>query len=271
MDLRAAILMDHERPKVGKVELVKLLKSEGMQVSGRRADFGLVVGGDGIFSYYGRITRLPLLFVAVRSSDSTASKGYFSEVDLNRLPTALKDIREKRYEVIEYKRLTVAINGSEKGEVFTDVYLEKGADSNCLRYQVQVRGKGATFIDSAIANGVIISTSAGATGYYSYLDKLSRVDRLDPHAHSRIGDDEIGVCHIAPMFNSRGGKMYAPLRYTVPWNSNIRIRLTRDADARLFGITKSRKGVRIKVGDYIDVRPSTSTTRVIRLSHNSER
>lgn len=266
--MRAAVLLDPERPKVKKVELHKLLKAEGIAVSEDNADFGVVVGGDGIFSYYGRITNLPLLFVAVRSNDTTASKGYFSEVDLNQLPDALKIIQAKNHKIVEYRRLAVSINGPKKGEVFTDVYLEKGADSNCLRYTVEVKGGGSTFTDSAIANGVIISTSAGSTGYYSYLDKLRLIDRLDPTAYSRIGEKEIGICHIAPMFTSREGMRDAPLRYTIPRNSNIRIRLMRDADARLFGITKSRKGLRIRVGDYIDVRPSASTTRVIRLSNS---
>ncbi len=267
--MRATILTDPEKPKVARPEVARILKAAGIGVSDRRTDFGIVVGGDGLFSYYGRIvkTALPLLFVAIRSRGTTATKGHLSHVYFDDLPGVLESIVRKEYTVTEYKRLEVDVNGTKKGEVFTDVYLEKGADSNCLRYHLEVMNKGASFMDSAIANGVIISTSAGSTGYYSYLDKLRRGDRLEPERFSIIQEDQVGVCHIAPLLTTRenGKGAEFPLRYTVPWGSRFRIRLTRDADARLFGITKQRKGIRIRLGDYIDVRPSASVTRVIEL------
>jgi NAD+ kinase len=269
--LKATILTDPERPKVTRAEITRILKRAGIGVSEKEADFGVVVGGDGLFSYYGRIVTadLPLLFVAVRSRGTTSTKGYLSHVYLDELPSALDSIANRRYAVSEFKRLEVAVNGTKKGEVFTDVYLEKGADSNCLRYHVEVNTGDLAFTDSAIANGVIVSTSAGSTGYYSYLDKLRLGQWLEPERFSVIREDQVGVCHIAPLLTTRAGGGRSPLRYTVPWGSTFRIRLTRDADARLFGITKSRTGIRIKVGDYVDVGPSTSMTRVIRLPSSS--
>ena len=266
--MKAAILTDPERPKVRRAAIARILRSAGMGVSNRQADFGIVVGGDGLFSYYGRITTtaLPLLFVAVRSRGTTATKGYLSQVYFDDLAGALDRIARKQYSVEECRRLEVSINGVKRGEVFTDVYLEKGADSNCLRYHLEVNDGSVSFMDSAIANGVIVSTSAGSTGYYSYLDKLRLGDRLEPDMYSVIGENEVGVCHIAPLLTTREGGGVPPLRYTVPWGSTFRMRLTRDADARLFGITKSRGGIRIRVGDYVDVRPSVSTTRLVRFS-----
>lgn len=266
--MKATILTDPERPKVSRAEVARILRGAGIGVSERDADFGIVVGGDGLFSYYGRITAtaLPLLFVAVRSRGTTSTKGFLSHVYFDDLPSALDSVAKKRYAVDEFRRLEVGINGIKKGEVFTDVYLEKGADSNCLRYHLEVNSGNLSFMDSAIANGVIVCTSAGSTGYYSYVDKLRLGDWLEPDRYSIISDDEVGVCHIAPMLTTREGGRRSPLRYTVPWGSTFRIRLTRDADARLYGITKSRTGVRIRVGDYVDVRPSASTTRVIRLA-----
>jgi len=83
-----------------------------------------------------------------------------------------------------------------------------------------VRGKGFEFTDSAVSNGIVITTSAGSTGYYSYLDKLDHADRLEPEKHTVIGDDEVGVCHIAPTYTSRDKTNLHPLRYTVPWGSS---------------------------------------------------
>lgn len=270
--MKAAILTDPERPKVSRAEIARIVRASGIGVSEKGADLGIVVGGDGLFSYYGRITRpsLPLLFVAVRSRGTTASKGFLSHVYFDALASALRRVADGQYSVTESKRLEVSVNGKKKGEVFTDVYLEKGADSNCLRYHLDVRGGGREFTDSAISNGVIICTSAGSTGYYSYLDKIRSGDWLEPDRYSVIPNDEVGVCHIAPLLTTRQGGGKSPLRYTVPWGSVFRIRLTRDADARLFGITKSRTGIRIKVGDYIDLRPSPHSTRVIRLAPVSD-
>jgi hypothetical protein len=265
--LRASILIDPERPKVKRTEVLRMIRDAGIEVTQREPDLGVVVGGDGIFSDYGRLFSIPLLFVGVRSAETTASKGYLAAVHFDRLSEALEAIKRKRYSVVEYRRLQVAINGVVRGEVFTDVYLEKGADSNCLRYYLDVKDEdgGVSFTDSAIANGVIICTSAGSTGYYSYIDKLRRGDRLEPDSYTLIGGDEVGVCHIAPVLTARDGTGYLPLRYTVPWGSSFRLRLTRDADARLFGIVRSRRGIRVRAGDYIDVRPSANTTRVIKL------
>ncbi len=265
--MRASILIDPERPKVKRAEVLRMLREAGLQVTQRRPDIGIVVGGDGIFSDYGRLISIPLLFVGVRSAEPTASKGYLAEVHFDRLGGALEEIKRKRYNVVEYRRLQVAINGVVRGEVFTDVYLEKGADSNCLRYHLDVQGGGGlAFTDSAIANGVIICTSAGSTGYYSYVDRLRMVDRLEPDSYTLIGRDEVGVCHIAPVLTARNDSAEAPLRYTVPWGASFRLRLTRDADARLFGVIKSRNGIRVRVGDSIDIRPSADTTRVIKLA-----
>ncbi|MDA4133565.1 MAG: hypothetical protein OK454_10665, partial [Thaumarchaeota archaeon] len=128
-----------------------------------------------------------------------------------------------------------------------------------------VKGTGIGFTESAIANGVIICTSAGSTGYYSYVDKLRNGHSLEAGKYTQIGTDEVGVCHIAPVLTKRDGTKETPLRYAMPWGTSIKITLTRDVDARLFGITKSRKGLRIRVGDQIDLSPSEGKTRVLKL------
>ncbi|MDA4132176.1 MAG: hypothetical protein OK454_03505, partial [Thaumarchaeota archaeon] len=177
--LKATILIDPERPKARREDVVRMLRNAGIGVSPKEPDFGVVVGGDGIFSHYGRLISIPLLFVSVRSRETTASKGYLADVDLDDLPQALEEIGRKNYQELQYRRLQVSINGSVKGDIFTDVYLEKGADSNCLRYHLGVKGTGIGFTESAIANGVIICTSAGSTGYYSYVDKLRNGHSLE--------------------------------------------------------------------------------------------
>ena len=265
--MKATILVDSERPKVSESEVGSILKKSGIEHSKASPTFGVVVGGDGLFSYQGRQLGIPLLFVGTKSRRPTDSKARLAEVYLTGLQAALREVKAGRYTVVRHRRLQVSINGGEfRGEIFTDVSLEKGADSNCIRYAVNVRGRGEDFTDSAVSNGIVISTAAGSTGYYSYLDKLDRGDRLEPEKYTKIGEDEVGVCHIAPTYTSRDQTKRHPLRYTVPWGSSFRITLMRDADAHLFGVTQSRKGLRITTKDTVVVGPSKNTTNVIRLA-----
>lgn len=265
--LRAAVLVDMERPKVSEGEVIAVLKKSGIEHSEANPTFGVVLGGDGLFSYQGRQLSIPLLFVGTKSRRPTDSKARLAEVYLTGLEAALREVKARRYTVTKHKRLAVSINRGEfRGEIFTDVSLEKGADSNCVRYTLTVRGKGFQFTDSAVSNGVVITTAAGSTGYYSYLDKLVHRDRLEPEKFSVIGEDEVGVCHIAPTYTSRDDTALHPLRYSVPWGASFTISLLRDADAHLFGVTRSRKGIRVTTKDTVEVTPSRNTTNVIRLA-----
>lgn len=265
--LKAAIFVDSDLPKVDESEVASLLRSSGIEHSASNPTFGIVVGGDGLFSYQGRQTGLPLLFVGTKSHRPTDSKARLAEVYLTGLEAALRDVKEGRFTVTKHRRLAVSINRGEfKGEIFTDLSLERGADSNCIRYTVNVRGKGFAFSEAAVSNGVVITTASGSTGYYSYLDKLDRGDRLEAEKFSVIEEHEVGVCHIAPTYTMREGANLHPLRYSVPWGSRFRITLMRDADAHLFGVTRSRKGIRITTRDSVEVGPSSSTTNVIRLA-----
>jgi len=150
------------------------------------------------------------------------------------------------------------------GEVFTDVYLQRGSESTCIRYNVKIKGEGTTIEEAAIGDGVVVSTSAGSTGYYSYPDRI-RGDYLEPGGFASIEKDEVGVCHIIPTYTERSGTDLHPLRYTVPWGSRISLSLFRKADARIYGTTDSRVGIRVSLDDEVIVRPGRKTTKVISL------
>ncbi len=262
--MRARMLLDGGTPKVPPEDLKRVIEGAGMEVSRGRADFGVVVGGDGRFSRYGRTEDIPLLFVGVRSTGATGSKAYLARITYDQLPRALKRIGTGDYSIDEHRRLAVMLNGKSIGEVFTDAYLERGSDSTCIRYKVKVGGQGPAIEEAAIGDGVIVSTSAGSTGYYSYLDRI-RGDFLDPGGFASIGKDEVGICHITPTYTERKGTDVHPLRYTVPWGSRISLSLFREADARLYGTTESRAGVGIGMDDEVVVRPGRKKTKVISL------
>lgn len=264
--MKAKILLDPERPKVKVEDVSKLLRRSGIESTGRKAEFGVVVGGDGVFSLFGRTEEIPLLFVGVRSDRATGSKAILAEAYYDELEGVLREIAARRFGVVEYRRLQVSKNGKKLGDVFTDVYLQRGEDSNSLRYRVEATGKGVSIKESAIGDGLVVSTSAGATGYFSYPDKLRMGDWLDLESNTTFSENEVGLCHIVPTYTHREGMSEHPLRYTVPWGSLIKIRLVRDADARLYGVAEGRNGERIGAKDVITVGPSGRSTRVIRLA-----
>jgi hypothetical protein len=260
--VKAKMFLDGGRPKVDPRELKKVIEKAGMAVGDRKADIGVVVGGDGIFSMFGRSEEIPLLFVGVRSRGATGSKAYMAAAYFDELPFALQAIVEGRYTVEKHERLQVLKNGKHLGEVFTDVYLQRGAESNCIRYRLKVTSRDTAIEEAAIGDGVVITTSAGSTGYYSYPDRADGKEmRVD--AYSTVERDEIGICHITPTYTERSGTGEHPFRYTVPWDSKIELWISRPADARIYGTTKGRKGIKIGIRDRITVSPSRSSTKVI--------
>jgi hypothetical protein len=263
--LKVKLLLDGDKPKVREGELRRLVEKAGLEVTTGKADIGIVVGGDGVFSKYGRVESLPLLFVGVRSKKATGSKAYLAAVYFDELPEVLRDIAAGRFRIKEHRRLRVLKNGSALGQVFTDVYLQRGAESNCIRYMVKVNGEGLSIDESAIGDGVVVTTPAGSTGYYSYPDKI-KGDLVDVSGHVGIRDGRIGICHVVPTFTVRHGTGEHPLRYTVPWGSRIELSITRPADARLYGACPSRGGVSVKVKDRIAVLPGMDSTKVVSVS-----
>ena len=238
----------------------------GLTVGDRKADIGVVVGGDGLFSAFGRSEEIPLLFVGVRSRGATGSKAYMAAAYLNELPSTLQAIAEGRFEVEEHGRLEVLKNGIHLGDVFTDVYLQRGAESNCVRYTLKVTSGNTVFEEAAIGDGVVVTTSAGSTGYYSYPDREDGTE-MQVDAYSTIGREEIGICHITPTYTERSGTGGHPFRYTVPWGSKVELWISRPADARLYGATTDRKGVKVGMRDRITVVPSRNATKVLVLKH----
>jgi hypothetical protein len=262
---KAIILLDRSRPKVPYSEVKRIVEASGVKIVKENAEFGIVVGGDGLFSFFGRSESIPLMFVGVKSSSLTESKAYLAATYMEELASSIKIVREGKYLISEVNRLEVKVNGKVLGSVFTDVYIQRGAESNCIRYMVEVKGSEVNIREYAIGDGFVVCTRAGSTGYFSYLDKLRSGENLEPDKFTLIGDKEIGLCHIVPTYTEREGDRTHPLRYTVPIDSLITIRLVREADARLYGVTNRRSGIRVSLNDRIEISKSKEVTRVIKL------
>jgi NAD+ kinase len=265
--LKFGIFVHPKRPKVPADRILKHIKSAGIPYSQEDPEVAIVVGGDGTFGYYGRTLSIPLLFVGVKEAGIVGSRARLAEIYFDDLVRALRNIEADRYSVVERRMLSARLKHSV--DVLTDVYLERGKFAGCLRYALTARPSGKSkfspFSDYAIGNGVIISTSFGAGGYFSYPDRLPS----GRTGHAVFADDRIGICHIIPTYLIRKRKGISSLsdkiRYTVPLHSTIQIRLLRDANARLYGTTIHSKGVPVRMGDTITVTTAKRTAKIIKL------
>jgi len=269
--LKFGIFVHPKRPKIPVDKILGRIKSAGASYSQEDPDIAIVVGGDGTFGYYGRNLSIPMLFVGVQESGVVGSRAKLAEIFYNDLVRTLHDIEHGRYSIIEKKMLSTSLK-RDSVDVLTDVYLERGKFAGCLRYATMVKPLGRSkllpFSDYAIGNGVIISTSFGAGGYFSYPDRVPSAERarIGP---AGFGDDRIGICHIVPTYLVRKRKGISSqsekIRYTVPLRSSVKLKLLRDANARLYGTTIHSKGIPVRLGDTITVTSANRTAKIIKL------
>lgn len=237
-----------------------------MSYSPNDPDVAVVVGGDGTFGYYGRTLDLPLLLVGVRESGILGSKAKLAQVMFDRLEGALRNIEDGKYVLTKRRMIRVSFKGKFT-DVLTDVYLERGIFSGCMRYSVSVNeNERGAFAEHAIGNGVIFSTAFGSQGYYSYPNRLAG----STQAGAKIHEGQIGICHILPTYlvREKGKKRRVSqnIRYHVPFRSQIRVALFRDANTRLYGTTMHSRGVAVKYGDTVVISGSERNASIIKMS-----
>jgi hypothetical protein len=230
-----------------------------------------VVGGDGTFGYYGRILAVPMLFVGVKESDDIlGSKARLAETTYDSLDRALYDIVAGKYRVIEKRKLSISF-GREHTDVLTDVYLERGQFAGCIRYTVHISNGRSSFKEYAIGNGVIVSTSYGSGGYFSYPNILKSKKQWNQKSSSieRFSDNRLGICHIVPTYlvRLRNGKrdLANKIQYTIPIESQIQVKLVRNADVRLYGTTDDSKGKKLLLDDTISITSSSQIAKIVKL------
>jgi hypothetical protein len=288
--LKFGIFVHPKRPKIPVNEIQKVVRSAGVSsYSGTHPDIAIVVGGDGTFSYYGRTLSIPMLFVGVNDQDILGSKARLAHVFFDDLAKSLVAIKEGRYFIDERRMFSLRYGANGSKDILTDVYLERGIFSGCIRYAVSVcaihefkHSTNEKFTDYAIGNGVIISTSFGSGGYYSYPDRIKLWNKTNNNNNKTIinkfSDNKIGICHILPTFlvrkaknerniNKRHQQIISHIQYTMPFQSSIKIYLLRDANVRIYGTTVDSRGDAIGLNNEITIRPSNRTAKIIQL-HN---
>jgi hypothetical protein len=266
--LKFGIFVHPKRPKVPVEQVATQIQSAGFLYSPNDPDVAIVVGGDGTFGYYGRILAVPMLFVGVKEYDILGSKARLAETTYDRLDKALQDIDVGSYWVIEKRMLSVDFGG-QHSDVLTDVYLERGEFAGCIRYAIQVSNGRSSFNEYAIGNGVIVSTSYGSGGYFSYPNRLKSKEWDQNSSIMRFSDNRIGICHIIPTYlvRERNGerRLANKIQYTLPIDCQIQIKLVRYANVCLYGTTEDSKGKQVLLDDRISISGSERIAKIIKL------
>jgi hypothetical protein len=267
--LKFGIFVHPKRPKVSVEQVATRIQSAGLVYSQNEPDIAIVVGGDGTFGYYGRILEVPMLYVGVKEYDLLGSKARLAEIMLDRLDGALHNISIGKYRVIKKRKLSVNFGG-QYSDVLTDVYLERGEFAGCIRYAVEVSNGDSSFTEYAIGNGVIVSTSFGSGGYFSYPDILKSKKEWNQNSSiEKFSDNRIGVCHIIPVYlvRIRNSKHHLTnkIQYTVPLEYQINVKLIRNAGVRLYGTTNDSKGKKVLLDDKISISASNQIAKIIKL------
>lgn len=277
--MKFAVFAHPLRPKVQLTKIEKHVRSLGLSISKLNPDIALVIGGDGTFSYYGRKLSVPMLFVGVPTDEILGSKSRLAKISIHNLSEALRGIVRGNYVIKDRRMLELRYGTSPVTHVLTDVYLERGIFAGCIRYSVSVTNNKAIqgsqrpnkpiFTDFVIGNGVIISTSFGSGGYYSYLDRIS-TSKKKPIVS--FDDNKFGICHILPTFAVRKLKdkdnyeELIPIRYTVPFGSTIEIKIIRESNSRLYGTTIHSRGIKVSWNKPIIVTSSPKIAKIIHLT-----
>jgi NAD+ kinase len=201
------------------------------------------------------------------------SKARLAEINIQDLKESIAKLQKSKFYVEERKLLRVTFNKI-RSMAFTDIYLERGDFGGCLRYSLTVKNMDKNeknFSDYCIGNGVVISTSIGATGYFSYPQRLLLKGAKKDFT---FANDRIGICHINPYFferrfwrsnHPRDDDTPPRIQYTVPFGSVIKINLERPNKAFLYGISETSKGRVISSKMTVYVSASNRAAKIIRL------
>lgn len=146
----------------GKVCYISEKDSEGHIIPGTvpdNAQCGLVLGGDGTLIRAGRdlgTDSLPLLGI------NLGTLGYLTDVELKDFKPALDRLFEGEPDIEERMMLEGSFRGLRKDIAMNDIVLAREGKVRIVSFNIYVNG---TLLNTYHADGVILSTPTGSTGY----------------------------------------------------------------------------------------------------------
>lgn len=119
------------------------------------------VGGDGTMlatAHTAMEYHLPILGI------NFGKLGFLAEVEINALDSVITDLKEGRYSIEKRMILSGMINNNPESVLYAvnDLVIDKAGWSKMIELQIEVNGQYVTTIS---ADGLIVSTPTGSTGY----------------------------------------------------------------------------------------------------------
>jgi NAD+ kinase len=229
------IISKREDPLIkGTAEQVeKELKAQGYKVNLEKAKFVITLGGDGTILRAARLLAkkgLPILGVHL------GGVGFLSEIELENLKAALKQIRAGKYKIDQRVMLEAEVGGK-RLLALNDIVIAKSGISRVIKFELENIGH-------YTADGLIIATASGSTAY----NLAAGGPLLAPNARSII------VSAICPhSLTNRSLVLEGPLSLI----------LRRGDDVILTG--DGQQILPVKLGQKVSIKRSNLTTRFIRL------
>ena len=213
----------------------------------------LVLGGDGTMLQAARDTvekRVPILGI------NLGTVGYLAEIELPGIENALDRLLRDEYELEERMMLigTVKKEGADPEEdcAHNDIAITRNGSLQIIKYSIYVND---LFLYSYSADGVMVSTPTGSTGY-----NLS--------AGGPIVEPKAKLLLITPIcphtLNTRSIVLGADDRITIEINAGREGEIL-EVEANFDGSHK----VTLKTGDRIEIRQSEKKTDIIKLNNVS--
>jgi NAD+ kinase len=142
----------------GKINKSKFVDSDKLC---KRSDMIISIGGDGTMlatAYRAQFHNKPVLGV------NLGKLGFLAEVNINQMDVFIKEIKEGNYEIEERMVISGECIGHkiEKLYAINDIVIDKGGWPKMIQLEVIIGDK---YVTTFSADGLIIATPTGSTGY----------------------------------------------------------------------------------------------------------
>lgn len=212
-------------------------------------DCVLVIGGDGTLIRAARELHnydVPILGI------NMGTLGYLAEVEVQNIERAINQLTENDLLVEERMMLKGTLNGQIDEVALNDIVLSRLGSLRTIHFNIYVNGE---FLSSYAADGVIISTPTGSTGY-----NLS--------AGGPIVEPTASMIVVTPICSHELNKSSIVL--SADDEIALEIGQGRDGSVEEAGISfDGEHNIKVYTGDLILIRKAKETTKMLKLSRRS--
>ncbi len=215
-------------------------------------DLCIVLGGDGTMLQAARsIAYLDIPLIGI----NLGTMGYLTEVEESSVDDALEKILNDQYEIEDRMMLRGSISGSLEGKKdysLNDIIITRYQEISTIGYNIYVNDQ---FLSSYYADGLIISTPTGSTGY----NMSAGGPIIEPLANMIL------VTPICPHTLNSRSLVFSP-------GTRIEVELMEGRFGQKQQALTSFDGngnILLQSGDKIEIKKSKKTTKILRLNRVS--